>query len=333
MDRRLKVALIGCGAISDNHLTAITSSGKADVVAICDVIPERADMKRAAYGLDAKVYGDWRLMLDTEELDAVHIATPHYLHCEMACEALRRDINVFLEKPMCIKVEDIDKLIEAERQSRGRVCVSFQTRFNSTTVYARELANADGGAKYAYASLFWRRDAAYYAQGEWRGTSGLEGGGVMINQAIHTIDLLCYFLGKPKKVIARTANHSLKGVIEVEDSCEGFIDFEDGKRANFYATNSALVGDFNNVMLFTENHKIELRHPYVFVDDTRVDNITNLIPSVGKACYGEGHNYIVSEFYSAILSGAAMPVSLEDAAAATRVVLACYRSDDTDIIF
>lgn len=331
MSNKLRVALIGCGAISDNHIKAILDSGKADLVAICDVNLTRANAKKEKHGLNAKVYSDYRQMLNDEQLDAVHIATPHYLHCEMALEALKRNINVFLEKPMCIKEEDIEKLIEAERASNARVCVCFQNRFNSTTLYARRIANEDGGVLNAFATLFWKRDSAYYAQDEWRGKSELEGGGVMINQAIHTIDLLCYFLGKPQKIIASKSNHTLQGVIEVEDSCEGFIDFENGKRGNFYATNSAEIGDFTTVILMTKNHRIELRHPYLFIDNTLIEDAQNLIPSVGKACYGEGHNYIISAFYTALLDGTDVPVSLSDAEAATRVVLASYRSNDNDI--
>ena len=326
MKKTLRVALIGCGAISDNHISAILSSENAELVAICDVIRERAEKKKQAYGIDVNLYTDYRAMLDSEELDVIHVATPHDLHTEMTLAALQRDINVFLEKPMCIREEDIDKLIEAEKKSKGRVCVCFQNRFNKITEAARRVAEDDGGVVAAYVTQFWHRDAEYYAQDAWRGTTAHEGGGVMINQAIHQMDLLCFFLGKPTKICACAANHSLKGVVEVEDSCEGFIEFEGGKRANFYATNSASVGDYTSVVLITKNHRIEMRHPYLFVDSLVNSDAKNIIPETGKACYGEGHDYVIDSFYKALLQGTRVPVSLDEAQHAVRIVLAAYRS-------
>ena len=153
----------------------------------------------------------------------------------------------------------------------------------------------------------------------------------MINQAIHQLDLLCFFLGKPKKICATTSNHSLKGVIDVEDSCDGMIEFENGKRANFYATNSALVGDYTSIVLNTKNHRIEIRHPELYLDGRLVTEATNIIPDTGKACYGEGHGYIIGNFYDALINGYKVPVTVEEAKYATKLVFGCYKSNDTFI--
>ena len=331
MNDKLRVALVGCGVISDNHICGIINSGKAELVAICDVDRARASAKKEQHGLSCSIYTKYGEMLANEALDVIHIATPHHLHTEMVVSALQRDINVFLEKPMCIKDEDVDIIINAENNSKGRVCVCFQNRFNKTTRYAKKIADDDGGVISAFFSQFWKRDAEYYAQDAWRGKMSTEGGGTMINQAIHQLDLLCFFLGKPKTLCASASNHSLKGVIDVEDSCEGMIEFEDGKRANFYATNATLIGDYTSVVLMTKNHRIEIRHPELYVDGSLVSEATNVIPDTGKACYGEGHGYIIGSFYDALLSGGEVPVSLQDAKYATKLVFACYKSNDTFI--
>ena len=328
MDNKLRVALIGCGVVSDNHICAIVNSGKASLVALCDIDINRAIEKKEKHGLSCNLYTSYREMLENEKLDVVHIATPHYLHTEMALAALGKDINVFLEKPMCIKEEDIDKLISAEKNSQGRVCVCFQNRFNLTTRLAKEICDKDGGAISAFFSQFWRRNEEYYAQDRWRGKIATEGGGVMVNQAIHQLDLLCFFLGKPQKVCASVANHTLKGIIEVEDSCEGMIEFADGKKANFYATNATAIGDHTSVTVITKNHKIEMQPPYIYLDGVLLDDTIGSIPMIGKACYGVGHEYIIDQFYTSILTGATVPVSLEDAQYAVRLVLACYKSND-----
>ena len=139
MDKIFKVALVGCGTISGNHIRALLDVPYAKIVAICDKVPEKAEGKKAEFGLDAKVYDNYEKMLECEDLDSVHIATPHYLHASMAIAALKKNINVFLEKPICISREEIDALKAAEAESSARVCVCFQNRFNPSTVLAKSL--------------------------------------------------------------------------------------------------------------------------------------------------------------------------------------------------
>lgn len=325
-----RVGLVGCGCISLNHLTALTKLENIEVVALCDVIHERAYGRKKEFSLDCKIYEDFQEMIDKETLDAVHIATPHYLHCSMACYALEKGVNVFLEKPMCINEEEIETMLRAEKNSTAKITVCFQNRFNPVTLMAKKIADSDGGVITAFGSVFWERTAPYYTESGWRGSMKTEGGGVMINQAIHTIDLLCQFLGKPVSVCATKANHHLKGVIEVEDTCEGVIGFDTGKFANFYTTTSFRMRDCTEVCLQTKNHEIIIRNPYMYVDGVSVD-IDLPTEQVGKACYGAGHNTLIADFYDAIENGTDVPVSLESAQYAVRILLGAYRSFDNEI--
>ncbi len=326
--KKLRVALIGCGVISDNHLWAIIENESAELVALCDIRRERAEAKLEKYGVSVPIYENYIEMLDREKPDVVHIATPHYLHAEMTIEALERDINVFLEKPMCINRGEIEKIINAEKKSKGKVCVCFQNRFNPATVRAKQLVKEDGGAIAAYGTIFWERNLEYYKQDRWRCTMAASGGGVMINQAIHTIDLLCYFLGIPKEICATKANHTLKGVIDVEDTCEGVIEFEGGIRGNFYATNAFKNYDAQTVLILTENHKIEIRNFELFVDGIKHDLEKDSASSHGKACYGNGHKYLIDSFYSSVFDGSPSPVTAESAQYSLRILLAAYDSND-----
>ncbi len=332
MKNKFNVALIGCGVISDNHLTPLLSNPSVELVALCDIDYSRAEDKLKKHGINIPIFTDYIDMLDSLDLDAVHIATPHYLHCEMTIEALRRNINVFLEKPMCISEEEIARMLEAEKNSSARVCVCFQNRLNPSTILAKKLCEEDGGAISGYGSLFWNRDEAYYAQDAWRGKMVTEGGGVMINQAIHTIDLIHIIMGIPVSVTATKANHSLKGIIDVEDTCEGIIYFENGNQANFYATNSYRCRDNNYVYIQTKNHKIEIRRDHIYLDDVRIDDEKGEIPLLGKAVYGIGHSELINRFYDAIESGADMPIPMESAQWAVRIILAAYKSEDTPTI-
>ena len=330
MARNYNVALVGCGTISYNHLTALSKLDNVKVVALCDTKPEKAEARRAEFGLESKIYTDYAEMLAAEKLDAVHICTPHYLHAPMTIAALERDIYVCLEKPMCINREEIKALLEAEKKSRASVTVSFQTRYNKANMIAKKIAEEDGIIS-AYCSNFWQRTNEYYTESGWRGAYATEGGGVMINQAIHNIDHLIGLLGKPVALYATKSNHKHKGIIEVEDTCEGVITFESGMRANFYATTAADGYDDTSVVIRTENHKIILDLPNVTVDGvmTSYENDTHY---VGKRCYGNGHVQLIARFYDALKNGNPMPVSAESAQYALKIILAAYKSHDKEII-
>ena len=326
MNRKFKVALIGCGVISDNHISALTSIDNVEIVAIADIDTAKPEAKIKKYGLNCRIYSDYIEMLDKEEPNAVHVLTPHYLHTEMTIEALSRDINVFLEKPLCIKREDVEKIINAEKQSKAKVCVSFQTRYNETVKLAKRIAEEDGGVKNAYATVVWNRNDNYYAQGEWRGKWETEGGGVMINQAIHTLDLLGIFLGIPKNVQAVCSKLRHSDAIEVEDSCECIIDYDSGKSAIVYATTNFQGYDSTMLHVETKNHTIEIREPNIYVDGHPLE-IEKSDSYIGKKCYGSGHSMLIEDFYNSLEREKDVPVPVTQAQYAVRIILAAYKSN------
>ena len=324
-----KVALVGCGVISKNHLKALTENENVQIVALCDNKPGRTARRVSEYGIvNCKEYLDYEEMLDTEVLDAVHICTPHYLHAEMTIAALKRNINVFLEKPTAINEQELEDMMEAERNSSARVCICFQNRYNPSTILVKKLVEEDGGATSAFGSLFWERSTEYYTESDWRGRYATEGGGVMINQAIHTIDLLCEFLGKPIAVTATTANHKHKGIIEVEDTCEGLIEFEGGKQGNFFATTASTGSEYTMIRIRTPKRVISLMPPHVYVNNVQVDDPSLVDDYVGKECYGNGHKYLIKKFYKALKNGTEIPVPLPRSQYALRILLGAYQSND-----
>ena len=324
--KSFKVCVVGCGVISGNHIPSLLKLDNVDIVALCDVNVNKAKARKEQFELHSLIYDDYVTMLDEVKPDAVHILTPHYLHTEMTLAALERDVNVLLEKPTCIKEEDIEKLIRAEKCSKGRVCVSFQTRYNETVQRALEIAEADGGAISGFGSIVWNRSDDYYASGDWRGKWATEGGGALINQAIHTIDLLCLFLGKPKKVQAHvsTMRHSPK--VEVEDTCSAIIDFENGQRANLIAVTTAPGNDSTTLHIETRNNVIEIRNSEIFVNSEKLE--TEVISEyMGKKCYGNSHEILIEKFYRALEEGTEMPISIKSSADAVRIILAAYKSN------
>ena len=327
-----RVGLIGLGAISNNHIRSLLALENVNLCALCDIDQSRLLKKKQEYSLNCNTYTDYQEMIVCENLDAVHILTPHYLHASMTVFALEHGVNVFLEKPLGISLLDIERVREAEKNSGKQVCVCFQNRFNPSTILAKKLAVEDGGVTRAYATIIWSRNASYYAKDAWRGKWKTEGGGVMINQAIHTLDLLCQFLGKPQSIKATCQNHHLDGIIEVEDMCEGLVQFEDKKQCVFYATTAFNGADITTVYLKTQNHTIMLQNEKIFVDGELQTLDETQVPYFGKKCYGRGHPELIGRFYEALEDGAEVPVNTESAQYALRLLLGAYKSNGNETI-
>ncbi len=331
-NKRIRVGIIGLGAVSNNHILPLLSLENVELCALCDISENKLSEKKSLFSLDVATYTDYKEMIEKEHLDTVHILTPHYLHASMTVYALEHGLNVFLEKPMGISLSDIQNIRDAEERSGKRVCVCFQNRFSDTTVNAKQIIEADGGVLSAYATVIWDRNAEYYLQDtSWRGKWATEGGGVMINQAIHTLDLLCQFLGKPTSVKATYQNHHLEGIIEVESMCEGLVTFENGKKGLFYTTTAFDGGNVTTLHFKTKNHTIHIQNEYLYLDGEKYQMVETLSPYYGKKCYGKGHQELITRFYNAIIEGAEMPVSTESAQYVLRLLLAAYQSFGKEI--
>ena len=326
MEPKIRVCLIGCGVISGNHIPSLLRLKNVEITALCDIDVAKAEERKKQFALSCPVYQDYLKMLDEIHPDSVHVLTPHHLHTEMTLEALKRDINVLLEKPVCIKPEDMEILINAEKNSKAKICVSFQTRYNESIKKAIEIAESDGGATSAFATVVWNRGDDYYAMGEWRGKLATEGGGALINQAIHTIDLLCIFLGNPLKMQAIVSKMRHCDAVEVEDTCAAIIDFEGGKSANLMVSTTYLGQDTTNLHIETENHVIEIRNAKLYLDSQLIKT-KEQSSYLGKKCYGNSHVILIEKFYDSISRGAEVPISLESAENAMRIVFGAYNSN------
>ena len=147
-----KVAIVGCGAVAQLHAETLQSRADVSLVGVCDILPERAEQLRNKFAPDAKVFRDYLALLDEVKPDVVHICTPHYLHAEMAIAALRRDIHVMLEKPVCINEKQIRAMLEAEKESAASICVAVQNRALARNRRVKELIESGEAGKVLFAS-------------------------------------------------------------------------------------------------------------------------------------------------------------------------------------
>lgn len=319
----MRIAVIGLGVIGSVH-AGVLADREEEIAVLCDIDRTRAETARTKFAPAAAVYTDWREMLDAARPDAVHICTPHYLHAEMVVECLRRNIHVLCEKPLCMKTEEIDAVLAAERASAARLGVCHQNRFLPVNRFVKEYLS-DKEIAAAHGTVVWHRDAAYYRSAPWRGTQKMEGGGVLINQALHTLDLLAWFCGDPAGVTARGDNFSLRGVIEVEDTLSAVFD---GKAPfTFFATNASAAGLPVEIrMTFRDGGGLT-----VFPDAAIVDGTYTPFPNApsvpgAKACYGSGHAALIDEFYRCIGSGERFPIDGAEASRVIKLILAAYKS-------
>ncbi len=315
----MKVAVIGVGVIGNVHLEILLDQGVTPV-AICDV-----DENKTAKFPALKAYTDYKEMLDTEKPDIVHVCTPHYLHAEMTVYALERNINVLCEKPLCMSREEIAMVQAAEEKSNAQLAVCFQNRYLPRNQFVREYLK-DKKVVRAQGSLFWERGADYYNSAAWRGTKKYEGGGVLINQAIHTVDLLNLFCGGFEEITASCSNLSLQGVIEVEDTASLLLS-NDHATCTFFATNASKVGMPIVMTLVTEEGNVlELMGNDLIIDGEKKEFPNGTF--YGKACYGIGHAPLIADFYNCVETGRKFPIDGKEGAKALRIVLSAYESNE-----
>ena len=245
----MKTALIGCGKVG--HLHAAALSELSQFLAVCDNDPPRAAAFAAQYG--ATAYTDVPTML-AAGVEAVVVCTPHPLHADPAVAALERGIHVLVEKPLAATVEDCDRMLEAAARSGARLGVVSQRRFFEPVLAMKAAIDQGkiGTPILGTVAMFSWRDEAYYRSDPWRGKWSTEGGGVLINQAPHHLDILQWLMGPIQSVsgIASNLNHPY---IEVEDTAIANIRFTNGGLGNIVCSLSQNPGIHTKIHIHGSN--------------------------------------------------------------------------------
>jgi UDP-N-acetyl-2-amino-2-deoxyglucuronate dehydrogenase len=237
-----RFAIVGAGVIGSFHAAVLTQlADLAELTAVVDIVIGRAQALSAQHG--GKPFTSLAEALEQADLDVVVVCTPTGRHGEIAIEALEAGKHVIIEKPAEANVERTDAIIEAQRRTGGVVTVISQHRFDPATevVLSAIEAGEMGRLTSGIAAIDWWRGQSYYDSGDWRGTWALDGGGALMNQGVHTLDLLVAALGRPVEVFAYTAAVA-HDRIEVEDVAAGVVRFENGALGVLHATTAAYPG-------------------------------------------------------------------------------------------
>ncbi|MDN5725844.1 MAG: Gfo/Idh/MocA family oxidoreductase [Propionibacteriales bacterium] len=299
MTPRHRAALIGCGDISAVHLAGILACG-SELVALCDTDPAR--LAAAAPALTAiERVSDHRALLGRDDVDVVHVVTPHDQHVPVALDFIGQRTPVLIEKPLAASLAEAERLVAATASAGARVGVTYQNRYNATSRAAKELITSGrfGRVTQALGRVLWHRTADYYRARPWRGTWDGSGGGVLINQAIHTIDLVQWLVGDVVDATGMWGTYGLADTIEVEDTATVAMTHASGVRSVLLATNLNPTNDPPMIEIALEGGTLRLGHELVITAaDGTTETITESRTATGARSYwGASHGDLIADFH------------------------------------
>jgi len=326
-DAAVRFALVGCGRIAKNHVAPLTELDRARLVAVCDLLPERARPYAEKSG--AKLYTNYHHMLRSEDIDVVGILTPSGMHSHHAMDIMTRyRKHVAIEKPMALALADLDKMKNVARQQGVKIFPIYQNRYNKAVRKIRSdvVSGALGKLIIGTVRLRWCRPQRYYDRDPWRGTWAMDGG-ALTNQGIHYIDLLQYLMGDVRSVYARTATHLVN--VEVEDTAVAVLAFENGASGVIEVTTAARPADFEaSISILGENGTAILtgiasnKLSTYSLNPAEADDHSEDFPDA----YGFGHWPFYREIVQEMLNNSPHSISFEEGGRPIRLLNALYRS-------
>jgi len=328
--KTLNAAIIGCGAIHQCHVEALRQIPGVVLRAVVDTEKDKGLALSAEY--NCHFYQDYREMLCDVTIDVVHICTPHYLHKPMILAALAAGKQVFCEKPVGMNMAEVAEIQTAEKQAAGQLGVCYQNRLNPTSLALHQLLdeNALGRLLSINAFLTWSRPPPYYANSPWRGRYATEGGSLLINQAIHTLDLVQWFGGGVTRLKGMVDCARLEDTIDTEDTAMATLEFSGGAHGLFFASNNHTRDAPLQLEIHCEQGELQLRDNTLWrvSEGKRVVLTSDETPySHSKSYWGIGHLQAIRRFYEALHSGRSEGITgLHEAAKSLQLVEAIYRS-------
>ena len=332
MKTKLRVGIVGCGRILPMHATPATVLEEAQLVAVCDIKKDRAVIAAEKYG--GNVYTDYKEMIAKENPDVIHVCLPHYLHPVVSEYAISHGVNVLSEKPMSIDYEYGDKCVKLAEEKGVLYGVILQCRYNKSSQLIKNALTTGKLGKIisARSTLTWTRPDSYYSQSDWKGTWDKEGGGVIIDQAIHSMDLVNWFIDdEPKKVDASIANRG-HDIVQVEDSAEGLITYSNGVRYGFYCMNNYGCDEPIEIRLYCENGKAVMTYDDATITynngetESVVETGSDIVYENAKDYWGFQHIKQIQQFYRSVMGKEKLEISGKEALKIQKLVCAIYKS-------
>lgn len=325
-------AVIGCGAIGPVHAAAIDKCVNAKLYAVCDVVTERAD--RLAKQYNCKAYYSLEDTLNDPEIQSIHICTAHYLHLPMALAVIKAGKQLVIEKPLGLDINEAKQLVDSIEAGDVKACAIMQNRYNNSIRAALTIIEDGSLGKLLGIKgiLTWQRTPEYYASEAWRGKWETEGGGLIINQAVHMLDLMHYLGGEVEYLKGSIDTRVLNDYIEVEDTAEATLYYKRGVLGHFFATNGYSTSSPFYLELHLEKGTLRyLDDELTLITDRERKVITNDNASLAyKKYWGSGHETAIASFYNALANKDNNYITPRQALPSMAIVSALYSSAKTN---
>lgn len=323
----LKTAVIGCGAVSRNHGKALKNNKYAKLEYCVDIVRERAEAFSKNYG--GTPLTDYRELFD-KDLDSVHVITPHNTHPRIVIDLLSHGFNVFCEKPLAITPNEAKEMIKKSDETGKLLGVCFQNRLNKATQEAKKIIDSGryGKIKSGMALVTWYRNGEYYSASPWRGKYSGEGGGCIINQAIHTLDLVDYLTGGVESLSGFDGKLRDTTDYEVEDTAMALLRLKNGGEVVAFCSNCYLGSKVCDVELRLEKAVMMVRQSGLTIveDDGNTIFHPAEVLTGEKSEWGVSHGVLIDEFYKSIINKTPFVCDCHTGLAAVSIVNAIQHS-------
>ena len=325
----VSTAVVGCGDVSVVHLAAIERLG-IKLAGVCDTDPARRAAAASRYGVPG--FAGHRELLAEVRPDVVHVCTPHDQHVDVAIDCLAAGVPVLVEKPVAHRVDEAERLIAAAGRNPGvRIGICLQNRYNLTARHAYDLLRSGelGAVRGGSATVFWHREPAYYAARPWRGERRHSGGGVLINQAIHTLDLMEWLLGDVERVRGHAGRYALDGTVDVEDTATVLLDHAGGARSVVFATVANVTDSPVTIEITTELAVLLIRGGLtVTYADGRTEAVAERVADAGGRDYwGASHELLIADFYRSLHDPEPFWIGPREGIRSLRLIQQIYRQN------
>lgn len=337
----MKYALIGCGRIATNHIKAAVNNN-LEIVAVCDVVSEKMEDILVKHDLQQdtsiKRFEDYKQMLDEINPELVSIATESGIHAEIALYCIEHGVNLIIEKPMAMSIEDADKIIKASERKGVKVSACHQNRFNVAIQELRKAVEGNRFGRLSHGSIHvrWNRDHGYYDQASWRGTWAQDGGALM-NQCIHGIDLLRWMMGDEIEEIYGATRQQFHDYLEAEDVGMAVIKFKNGAIGTIEGTTNVYPKNLEETLyVFGEKGTVKIGGTstnnidvWDFSEENEDDRNNKGLQEETSNVYGNGHTSLFADVMDAIKNDRNPYVDAYAGRNALEVVLSIYKSQKT----
>lgn len=332
-------SVVGLG-VGNNHAKAAFNSKNADLIAVCDLIPEKLNKAEQDYP-GVLTYTSFDDMLKNPDIDCVSICVPSGMHAMLAVQALNSGKNTLVEKPVDITVENALKIEKARIETGLKVGVVHQNRYNPDMplMHNAVVSGRIGKVLFGDFAVKWYRTQEYYDNGGWRGTWKMDGGGSLMNQAVHTVDLMQWLMNSEvESVTSQTAIYNHK--IETEDFTSSIIKFKSGAIADFISTTCAYPGISTDIRVYGTNGSMEADQDklklWKFADAYEGEEDEMLAKYTGNAAAAAldptlclGHDFVVEDMISAVKDNRDPAILPMEAIKSVRIINAVYQSAET----